>query len=310
MVIEILFAILMTIVTFFIGRGYQKHHTETKMNQLTEEINHFILYSEHLNESLDESVLSNLANQIRQLEAQLLLERKMVQLREDEFTHFIENMAHQMKTAITAMQLHLDLSRLHASTLGEQSSLQKVQEDLQRLTDEINWVLNSNQLASGKIQMNFEKFFMADLLSKCIAKLDPIVQKRHVFISQETPDDLEIFGDYFWLQQAIENILKNAIEHTKKDGIVAITIKDMESEIQIWIKDQGKGISEKELPLLFQRYHRGNYSKSGYGIGLHMASDIVKAHHGTITAGNNQDGGAYFVITLPQISGSKIYETS
>ena len=307
MLFHILGIIFIILVAFFLGCIWQNHQINKRMNALTSEINHFILYSEHLDESLAEGSLHTLSNQIRQLEAQLLHERRAAILREEDFTKFTENMAHQMKTVLTAAQLHLDLTLAHASDSKELESLGKLQEDLQRLTDELNWILKSSQLADKKVAMHFEDFKTNDLLSECLQQLDSVASKRCVFISYDLSEHLMIHGDYFWLLQAIENVLKNAIEHSPENGTVTVSVKDLKKEIQICIKDAGSGIATEELPCLFKRYHRGNYSKSGYGIGLHMAADIIKAHHGTITAGNNLDKGAYFIIALPQMNGSAIY---
>lgn len=291
MLFHILGIIFIIMAAFLLGCICQDYRITRQMNALTSEINHFILYSEHLDESLKEGSLCTLSNQIRQLEAQLLHERKSAILREEDFTKFTENMAHQMKTALTAAQLHLDLALAHTSDSKELENLGKLQEDLQRLTNELNWILKSGQLADKKVPMHFEDFMLNHLLSESVRQLGSIAAKRCVSVFFDSLDGLMIHGDYFWLLQATENILKNAIEHSPENSTVTVSVKDLKKEIQICIKDSGSGIATEELPFLFQRYHRGNYSKSGYGIGLHMAADIIKAHHGTITAGNNLDKG-------------------
>lgn len=87
---------------------------------------------------------------------------------------------------------------------------------------------------------------------------------------------------------------------------VNVIIKDCIQNIEVRIEDHGAGIPEDELPLMFERFHRGAAAKAGYGIGLSMANDIVRAHHGSIRAVNMQTGAA-FTITLPVLDGIKPY---
>ena len=169
-------------------------------------------------------------------------------------------------------------------------------------------ILNSSQLASGKITMDYETFSLNELLTDCCSQLLYLAAKKNVCFEMSTPDNIELYGDPFWLYQAIENILKNAIEHTKINGNVRITLENHGGNIHLHIQDQGDGILPEELPRLFQRFHRGDFNKTGYGIGLSMAYDIVNAHHGTLTARNLEtEKGAYFLITLPQFNKSAIY---
>lgn len=310
MLINIIIFSLTALIAFTVGIAYEKKKAEKKMEELTEEINHFLLYFEYPEESLKEGFIYNLANQVRKLETQLLHEQNSAQKREKEFTHFIENMAHQMKTTVTALQLHLDLAEIHAKTEEETAALSKSQKSLARLTAEVSQLLTSSQLASGKIIMNYEEFHICELLSDCLFQLNSLASRKEITFQTKVASDMILYGDPFWLSQATENILKNAIEHTKYGGIIEILFQDNEKEIEICIKDQGAGIPPEELPHLFQRFHRGSFSKSGYGIGLHMAFDIVKAHHGTLTAGNLPEEGAYFLITLPQLTGTRIYSSS
>ena len=102
--------------------------------------------------------------------------------------------------------------------------------------------------------------------------------------------------------------MKNAVEHTPPGSAVTIQASDRIHSLVLEIMDEGPGIGEDELPYLFERFHRGGYGKTGYGIGLSMAADILKAHHGSIQAENRKDGGACFRLEAPILEGKRPYE--
>ena len=260
-------------------------HQEHRMEELTNEIQHFLNYPARvMQENLHEGKIHNLENQIIRMEEQLLQEIHLQQQREEQTNHFIENMAHQMKTAVTALQIRLDLAQLQSATEEERTALQKSQACMERLTNEIDRILKSSQLAAGKIQMVFEHLHLADEILSIIQQLRSLTDKRQVGILLDCEKDIILYGDAFWLPQALENIIKNAAEHTRQGGRVWVTAKNCGQTVSIIIEDEGMGIPPEEFPLLFQRFTRGTVSKTGYGIGLSMAKDIVEAHHGTLTA--------------------------
>lgn len=285
------------------ARLYKRLH-----NELTEKLMHFLIYpKEPLEEDLEEGEIYNLWNQVSRLEKQYLHEISRNFACEKEMNHFIENMAHQMKTAVTALQIRLDMALLRSQTEEEKEALEKSQECLERLIAEIERILKSSQLAEGKIQMNFDKILVIELVDFCVIKLQALAISKNVIFRRNGDPSVIVYGDYFWLQQALENLLKNAIEHSKENGEISILWEDRISEVILRIEDQGEGIEEKDIPRLFERFYRGKSTKSGYGIGLSMTNDIVKIHHGILNVGNRVEGGSWFEIRIPLLSGSGIY---
>lgn len=276
---------------------------------LTKEIDHFLLYAKAPGETLEEGCYANLTNMIRRLESQLLHDQKQAALREEELIQFMENMAHQMKTAVSVLQLRLDLAEATASPDHLNPILQS-QAGLRRLSSEIDRILTSSQLAAGKIPMKPENCQFPELITQCIHTLSPIAEKKLVTFQTDLPAELSISADAFWLSQAIENLLKNAIEHTASSTCIQVALFEKNQQVHLKITDCGDGIPYEELPQIFIRFHRGNATKAGYGIGLSMAYDIIKAHHGSLTAGNANPNGAWFLIVLPQFFRGKIYDKS
>lgn len=278
------------------------------IEQIVEDINHFLLYPEEIKEeSLKEGYLSNLMNQIVKLESQILYNRKMSEKKETQVNCFIENMAHQMKTSITAIQIRLDSAFDLCADSQEKKMLIKSQECLNRLTNEVERLLIASQLAAGKVFMVYEKINIETILSNCMERLRVLAEKRNVKLILSGKILNEYCGDEFWLMQAFENVIKNAIEHTAEESNVQVSLSLQGACINIQIEDEGEGIPDEELPFLFERFCRGNGMKKGYGIGLSMAKDIIQSHHGTINVGNRESGGARFLISLPILNGAEAY---
>lgn len=278
-----------------------------ELDRLSKSVEHFLLYPEDdIEETLNEGAVANLQNAFSELTAQFSLMRAASAHREEEMTHFVENIAHQIKNAATALQIRLDILQMKLKLPDEVEALKKSQLCMNRLTDEVDRVLKSSQLASGKITMVPEKIDLSEAIKECCDELSPLAEARSVELLFEPKNSICISADAFWLPQAISNIIKNAVEHTARRTAVNVIIKDCIQNIEVCIEDHGTGIPEDELPLMFERFHRGAAAKAGYGIGLSMANDIVRAHHGSIRVVNMQSGAA-FTITLPVLDGTKPY---
>ena len=286
---------------------WRQRRWKKRLDRLTAQIEHFILYpKEQLQETLSEGSVTNLYNQIVQLEQMLLLEQSKAKRQEQQMIKFVENMAHQMKNSLTALQMQLDMLELHTSDKAR-FTLQRSQYCMNRLTDEIDKILKSSQLAEEKIPMVFEPVDLREEILACRERLMPIAYMRNVTIKIEGHNTLTLPADSFWISQALENIIKNAVEHTVPDSTVTVSCFNDGKNIRIRITDEGAGIPPDELVILFERFHRGETNKAGYGIGLSMAKDIIVAHHGTVSVRNSEKCGAVFEILLPVLDGANPY---
>ena len=110
-----------------------------------------------------------------------------------------------------------------------------------------------------------------------------------------------MYGDFNWLLQALQNILKNCLECTGETGKLEINATDTPLFSEIVIHDSGNGFKEEDLPCIFDRFYQGKKQNAGgYGIGLSLCQMIITGHGGTITAKNHLQGGAVFIIRFPK----------
>ncbi len=296
----------------FLMERYKRYVLEKKLDRLIHELDCFLLRGENnLEETLKEGRVENLRNELAAVVAGAQHQIQYREVREKRLNQFMENMAHQMKTTLTALQIRIDLAQAKASLSDVRKELEECQRCMGRLTGEVERILECSQLADQKINMWLERCDVRQLIQNTITVLEPLWKKKGVSIVQKLSNVSgisEIYLDSYWFSQAFENVVKNAIEHTPSGSAVIIQACDRVHSLVLEIKDEGTGIGEDELPYLFERFHRGNYGKTGYGIGLSMAADILKAHHGSIQAENRKDGGACFRMEVPILEGKRPYE--
>lgn len=149
--------IILCLVLLILTR-LQMYKQTKEIRQMEEDIQHFILYPEDVKEEyLEEGCVYNLMNQVLKLESQILYDRKTFQNKEMQTNNFIENMAHQIKTAITALHIRLDFSLEICENPKQQNALEKSLQCLERLTSEVERLLTTSQLASGNVMIVSEK---------------------------------------------------------------------------------------------------------------------------------------------------------
>ena len=212
--------------------------------------------------------------------------------------NFIENIAHQIKTPLSCISISQE--RILEGTEGEAREL--AQQSL-RYTDEIGKLmkrlLDIGRLEAGKVIWHREMFRMADLLEDCAASLENGTERIRV-----TGDrDAEYYGDYEWLKEAFSNILKNCLEHDASGEKITASLTQSREGIKIVIWDHGPGISEKDLPHIFDRFYLPEKTGTSHvGIGLNLARLVIEQHFGTVAARNAEGGGAEFTVILPAYS--------
>ena len=212
--------------------------------------------------------------------------------------NFIENIAHQIKTPLSCISISQE--RILESTEGEARELAR---QSLRYTDEIGKLmkrlLDIGRLEAGKVIWHREMFRMADLLEDCAASLENGTERIRVAGDR----DAEYYGDYEWLKEAFSNILKNCLEHDPGGEKITVSLTRSREGIKIVIRDHGTGISEKDLPYIFDRFYLPEKTGTSHvGIGLNLARLVVEQHFGSVTARNAEGGGAEFTVILPAYS--------
>lgn len=211
------------------------------------------------------------------------------------FAENLANIAHQLKTPITAAFLSLQLMK--KETANEYAN--QIEKQLDRLNRLEESLLMLSKIDAGTLLLKHERVDLYTALNLAAENLNDLLQDSHISIEIPENGCIEFFGDMEWTMEAFINLMKNCMEHSQPDGIVHCDYSDnpLYAEIRIW--DDGTGFDTEDLPHLFDRFYRGRRAVgNGIGIGLALARSIFELQNGTITAYNRRNGGACFEIRL------------
>ena len=213
------------------------------------------------------------------------------------------DIAHELRTPLHIIQGNLEgivdgvyePSTEHINnTLDETRLLSRLVNDLQTLS----------LAETGQLPLHPTRFLLADLIQDLTSSFSSQAESLAINLKADTTNsDQEITADYDRLNQVLSNLISNALRHTPSSGTVSIHTEPDQKEVQITIHDTGDGISAEDLPFIFDRFWRGDRSRSERthsGLGLAITKQLVLAHDGTIEAQSDGLGsGTTFIIKLP-----------
>lgn len=239
---------------------------------------------------------NQMANRLRLNVEQLVAEKVFLK-------NTISDISHQLKTPLSTLVVYNDLmtedenmdasQRHHFLVLGRQQ--------LQRLEWLIQNLLKMARLEAGSIEFRKETVLLRDVAESSAAALGTMAGKAGVTVAlHDNHADAQFTGDGAWLAEAVINILKNSIEHSKSGGTVDITLEQTPLTASISIADHGDGIGRADLPHIFERFYRStsNIKPNSIGIGLAMSRAIVEGQGGSITVRSENGRGSEFTIVF------------
>ncbi len=210
----------------------------------------------------------------------------------DNFAENLSNIAHQIKTPITAISLSVQGMK----TGFDKKALKQVEKQLTRLTRLEEALLVLSRLDAGTLVLQKEETDVFTLLVLASDNLQELFSGSGASVEIPEKGEMRIIADMDWTMEAVMNLMKNCMEHSK-GGVVHCSYAQnpLYTEILIW--DEGEGFASEDIPHLFERFYRGKDAKEGgIGIGLALAKEIVERQNGTIHAKNRPEGGALFEI--------------
>jgi signal transduction histidine kinase len=150
---------------------------------------------------------------------------------------------------------------------------------------------------AGTIPFKKEKIYIHSLIQKAVKPIIIPIDVKEQSLKIMGDENIIFVGDLNWTTEALINILKNCVEHTKVGGEISITFEENVLFTEIRISDNGKGISKKDLPYIFKRFYKGkNANADSVGIGLAMAYSIIKSQNGDIEVTSQEGNGTQFII--------------
>lgn len=240
-----------------------------------------------------QSELYKMVNRLRQ-QQQSLQDDKLY------LSDSIADISHQLKTPLTS--INLLLARFSEPDLTDEKKYEttrKIYEMLSRIEWLITTLLKISKLDAGTVNFRTEKIPLSELVRRSCSPLVIPIELRGQRLIINTDGDFT--GDVSWTCEAVGNIVKNCMEHTPSGGNITVNAHDNPLYTEIIISDTGDGISEKDLPHIFERFYKGDDSdENSFGIGLALARMIVTRQNGTVKAENNN--GAVFTMRFYKVT--------
>lgn len=224
------------------------------------------------------------------------------ELREKEFLkNTISDISHQLKTPLAALNVYNGLLQEEA---GEASSARELaarsEQELDRMETLVQNLLKLTRLDAGSIVIEKNRENVADMMRDIELHFAYRARQEQKKIILSGSDQVSLLCDRDWLMEAVDNIVKNALDHTEKGDTVRIEWKANSFAVQIAVKDNGCGIHPEDLHHIFKRFYRSRFSsdKQGIGLGLPLAKAIIEAHNGTIEADSEPGSGTAFTMNF------------
>ncbi len=229
--------------------------------------------------------------------------RRLEQMHKD----FAANVSHELKTPLTTIKGFVETLQQMLTTNDiqeSQSFLNIIEKNVDRMIDLINDLLALSRLERLQgTKVEFERHNISALIQNAVCNCQSSIQAKEMAVSVDCPDDLTAMVDPLLMEQAVINILDNAVKYSPQGKPIQISAKKQGSDIDIMIQDSGSGIKKEHLPKIFNRFYRVDRARSrnegGTGLGLAIVKHIVQYHNGKIEVTSTRGVGSCFTLSIP-----------
>ncbi len=274
-----------------------------KISTLCDEIDKIL----HGNESVSfnnfrEGELGVLSAEIHKMTIRLREQNSSLKNEKQFLKEQLEDISHQLRTPLTTILVILGMMRQDISPEERTKHISEMFSLLSKMQWLLETMLSISRLDAGAAVFNPEKICVSDIVRSAYEPLSISIELKNITVRIETEGTL--YADKQYMIEAVENILKNCMDHTPEGGEIKIFSQENNIFTEIIISDTGAGIPEEELSHVFERFYRGkSFSNKGYGIGLAFANKIAVSQNGTLSVKNARNGGAVFELRIYKSSG-------
>jgi two-component system, OmpR family, sensor histidine kinase BaeS len=221
---------------------------------------------------------------------------------------FTADIAHELRTPLTSIRSYIEAFQ-DGVLQADAENLTIINEEIKRLVTLSSDLKDLNVAEIGALKPNFSPINIEELLDKVVYSLYPLIQEKEIDLEWEKPKEpIVIQGDEHLLTRLFYNLIHNAYKYTQSKGQISIRIDNSTHNVRIRVRDSGIGISEEDLPYIFERFYRADKSRAretgGTGIGLALVQQIIQLHQGMIGVESNPGQGSEFTVILPKKAGT------
>ena len=230
-----------------------------------------------------------------------------VQRSQETLRDFLMNISHELKTPLTSIRGFSEamLDGTIDDSAGIERSAKIINNESTRVLRLVEELLDLSRIESGQVSMRQEDVNVAELFTHIEEVFALRAEESGVALQVDAPATAHVRGDFDRLEQVLNNLLDNAFRHTPRGGHIRLGARPVQQGlIQLTLSDTGKGIPPDDIPHLFERFYRATNGRNtkGYGLGLAITREIVRAHGGDIWANSDPGHGTSFVFTLPAVA--------
>ena len=305
---DIMFAttgFLAGIVLFAITYAFRNKTEAKRIEELSDYLEQVNMGKAVVLSASGEDLFSKLEDEIYKTVTFLYQTKDAAVQAKNDFAENLSNIAHQIKTPITAISLSLQtLSEMPMKKEYEKDRMEQIKKQLNRLIHLEESLLVLSRLDAGTLMFQKEDVDVFTLLVLAADNLQELFADSGTFIDIPESGEMAVTADLNWTMEAVINVMKNCMEHNA-GGTVHCSYGQNPLYTEIFIWDEGDGFAKEDIPHLFKRFYRGknadaggNIRGSGIGIGLALSKEIIEHQNGTIRAKNLPNGGACFEIRL------------
>ena len=251
--------------------------------------------------NISESEFSNLQNEIYKIVLELKEKSENLKNDREALSNYLADISHQLRTPLMAITVMTDAIIENENNLDKDTI--KFIYEISRQLNQINWLVDSllkmAQIDTKTVKLHKEKIDVIDLMDIVKNNINIFLEQKNQTIITKIQEHTKVFIDKKWMIEALENIIKNCIEHSKENSKIEIECTNNPLYTEILIEDYGIGIPKEDLPRIFDKFYKGkNSSSNSFGIGLSLAKSIIESQNGEISVESEENKGSVFIIKL------------
>lgn len=251
-----------------------------------------------------EDVLSKLQTKLKRLYEMQQHYASDSMKEKEKIQSLISDISHQTKTPAANMKMYLEiLENRDNSPETTEEFLKLIGTQIEKLEFLIGAMLKMSRLENGILKIEKKPELLAGTIGNALAAVMGKADAKKIRIEADCPPRLSIPHDAKWTEEAVYNILDNAVKYTESGGWIKVSVTIQEIYVKISIADNGRGIAEENLGRIFQRFYREKevHGQEGVGIGLYLAREIIARQQGYIEVRSKKGEGSEFCIYLTKL---------
>lgn len=252
-------------------------------------------------EDIEDTLWGKISEKLQQV-SRVWKQKNAETLREkQQIKELISDISHQTKTPIANMKVYLEILQSEAASAREAEFLINMERQTTKLDFLLQSMIKMSRLETGSIQIQKRDTKLIGTLGRAVSAIVPRAEKKQLRLSVDCNDQIKLFHDPKWSEEAVFNLLDNAVKYTEWGGSIFLSVTRQELFTKISVRDTGKGITQERQAQIFTRFYREPevHDIEGIGIGLYLTRRIAELQGGYVEVRSVPGHGSDFRLYLP-----------